>query len=445
MRFTVERDALAEAVAWVARALPTRPVIPVLGGLLLRASRDGLTLSCFDYEVSARMSVAADVAEPGSVLVPGRLLVEITRSLPGLPVDFADDPDGVSMICGEAAFTLATLPTGEYPALPELPQLAGTADGGVLATAIGQVTPAASRDDTLPMLTAVSVELDGKTMTLAATDRYRLAVRELDWDPVPGEGEHGRVAVLVPAKTLADAARLMSPGVPVRIMLRDSGTPLTSGPAAADRGAGDRVESDRVAGDRVAGDRGAAATAGHAMSGDAMIGFEAGERRLTTRLLAGEFIRYRSRFPEEFGCTAELPAEAFAEAVRRVSLVAERGTPVQLSFAPGRVTVGAATQGQARARETVLADFTGDEPVIAFSPHFLLDGVVAATAGAAGAPGAQGPGAGGTAHGTSSGPDGPRVTLRFTSASKPAVITQRAGSGTGNDFRYLVVPQRVQL
>jgi len=412
MRFTVERDALAEAVAWVARALPTRPVIPVLGGLLLRAGRDGLTLSCFDYEVSARMGVPADVAEPGSVLVPGRLLVEITRSLPGLPVDFADDPDGVSMICGEAAFTLATLPTGEYPELPELPQLAGTADGG-------------------------------------ATDRYRLAVRELDWDPSPGEGEHGRVAILVPAKTLADAGRLMSPGVPVRIMLRDSGTSLTSGAAAADRGTGERLAGDRVSGDRgtgerVSGDRGAA-TAGHAMSGDAMIGFEAGERRLTTRLLAGEFIRYRSRFPEEFGCTAELPAEAFAEAVRRVSLVAERGTPVQLSFAPGRVTVGAATQGQARARETVPADFAGDEPVIAFSPHFLLDGVIAATAGATGAAGAPGPGAGGTAHGASSGPDGPRVTLQFTSASKPAVITQRVGSGAGNDFRYLVVPQRVQL
>ena len=418
MRFTVERDALAEAVAWVARALPTRPVIPVLGGLLLRAGRDGLTLSCFDYEVSARMGVPADVAEPGSVLVPGRLLVEITRSLPGLPVDFADDPDGVSMICGEAAFTLATLPTGEYPELPELPQLAGTADGGVLATAIGQVTPAASRDDTLPMLTAVSVELDGKTMTLAATDRYRLAVRELDWDPAAGDGEHGRVAVLVPAKTLADAARMMSPGVPVRFMLRDSGTSVARGPASGD------------------------ATSGDAMSGDAMIGFEAGERRLTTRLLAGEFIRYRSRFPEEFGCTAELPAEAFAEAVRRVSLVAERGTPVQLSFASGRVTVGAATQGQARARETVPADFTGDEPVIAFSPHYLLDGIVAAAAGAAGAPGAGG---GGTAHGTSSVPDGTRVRLQFTSASKPAVITQRSDSDAGNDFRYLVVPQRVQL
>jgi DNA polymerase-3 subunit beta len=392
MRFTVERDALAEAVAWVARALPSRPVIPVLAGLLLRTDEDGVTLSCFDYEVSARIRVLADVSEAGAALVPGRLLVEITRSLPGLPVEFADDPDGVSMTCGEAAFMLVTLPSEEYPELPELPQLAGTADGGALAAAIGQVAPAASRDDTLPMLTAVSIELAGQTMTLAATDRYRLAVRDLSWNPAPGADSHGKAAVLVPARTLADAARMMSPGVPVRIMLR---------------------ENDGTNG------------------GDAMIGFEAGERRLTTRLLAGEFIRYRSRFPEEFGCTADLPAEAFAEAVRRVSLVAERGTPVQLSFAPGRVTVGAATQGQARARETVPADFTGDEPVIAFSPHYLLDGVTAAAAA-------------GAAHGEAHVPESTRVRLQFTGPSKPAVITQQADPGTGNDFRYLVVPQRAQ-
>jgi DNA polymerase III subunit beta len=385
MKFTVERDALAEAVIWVARALPTRPVIPVLAGMLLHAGDDeeGLTLSCFDYEVSAKIRVPAQVAEPGTVLVPGRLLQEITRSLPALPVEFADDPEGMSMTCGEVAFTLATLPTEEYPRLPELPQLAGTADGGVLATAIGQVTPAASRDDTLPMLTAVSLEFAAETMTLAATDRYRLAVRDLDWSPAPGKGaDHGQAAVLIPARTLAEAARMMSPGTPVRVMLRESG-----------------------------GGEGS----------DAMIGFETGQRRLTTRLLAGEFIRYRSRFPEEFGCTAELPAEAFAEAVRRVSLVAERGTPVQLSFGPDRVTVGAATQGHARAREIVPADFTGDEPVIAFNPHYLLDGIVAATVDVA---------------------DGPRVRLRFTSASKPAVITQSAPGA--HEFRYLVVPQRLQ-
>ncbi|HEY5018142.1 MAG TPA: DNA polymerase III subunit beta [Streptosporangiaceae bacterium] len=433
MRFTVQRDALAEAVTWVARALPTRPVVPVLAGLLLRAEREDhnqsgsngpgwLTASCFDYEVSARMRVRAEVAEPGVFLVPGRLLVEIVRSLPAQPVEFGDDPDGISVTCGEASFAVASLPSREYPELPELPQLAGTADGGALATAIGQVTPAASRDDTLPMLTAVNVELAGATMTLAATDRYRLAVRELGWRPAPGFGDSGRVSLLVPARTLSDAAKMMSAGTEVAIMLRPGG------------------------------DRAGAADAGGSGAAEAMIGFDAGERRLTARLLAGEFVRYRSRFPEEFGCTADLPAEAFAEAVRRVALVAERGTPVQLTFAPGRVTVGAATQGQARARESVPADFSGDEPMIAFSPHYLLDGVIAATATApvppapspAPAPAAAGepPAGRGTA--------GARVRLWFTSPSKPAVITRQpdqgadGAKGAEGDFRYLVVPQRVQ-
>ncbi|HEY1704314.1 MAG TPA: DNA polymerase III subunit beta [Trebonia sp.] len=385
MKFTVERDALAEAVTWVARALPSRPVIPVLAGLLLHAEDDGLTLSCFDYEVSARMRVPADVTEPGTALVPGRLLTEITRSLPGKPVEIAPDGDDLSMACGEAAFTLVTMSTAEYPELPDLPQLAGTADGEALAAAIGQVTPAASRDDTLPMLTAVSLELGTATMTLAATDRYRLAVRDLEWNPAPGASGHEGISLLVPARTMADAARMMAATEPARIFLR---------PGEDEAGGG---------------------------GGDAMIGFETRERRLTTRLLAGDFIKYRSRFPSEFGCTAELPASAFAEAIRRVSLVAERGTPVQLSFGPDRVTVGAATQGQARARESVSADFAGAEPDIAFNPQYLLDGVTAAA----------GPDA--------ELPEAARVRLQFTSASKPAVIS----NSSAEDFRYLVVPQRV--
>jgi len=465
MKFTVGREALEEAVAWVARALPARPVVPVLGGMLLRASGDWLTLSCFDYEVSARMRVPADVTEPGSFLVPGRLLVEIVRSLPGYPVEFGDDPDGVFLACGEAAYSLAVVEAADYPELPDLPEVAGTADGGTLALAIGQVTPAASKDDTLPMLTAVNVELDGATMTLAATDRYRLAVRDLDWAPAPafrehdstdqdggerdsttepatrrrGGGQQAKMALLVSARTLADAARMMTPGTPVSIMLRTSGD--APGPGDA----------------RSAGGTAHAARAGNtADAGDAMIGFETGERRLTTRLLAGEFVRYRSRFPEEFGCTADLPAAAFAEAVRRVALVAERGAPVQLSFAPGRVAVEAATPGRARARETVAADFTGDEPMIAFSPHYLLDGVVAATATGPAAPASQGErhaGQGerhaGPGRDDPDAPDDPhapevaRVRLQFTSASKPAVITPQAEAGGHGGFRYLVVPQRV--
>ena len=384
MKLSVGRDALAEAVGWLARALPARPVVPVLAGLLLRAEGAELTLSCFDYEVSARVRVRAEVGEAGTVLVPGRLLAEIVRSLPQHPVEFGDDPDGISMTCGDAAFSLAPLPLAEYPELPELPELAGTVDSAALAAAIAQVTPAASRDDTLPMLTAVNIELDGATMTLAATDRYRLAVRELDWTPAPGTGAAERGALLVPAKTLSDAARMMGHGEDVRIVLRRE-------PHVGD-------------------------------AADAMIGFESGDRRLTTRLLAGEFVRYRSRFPGEFGCTADLPADAFVEAVRRVSLVAERGTPVQLTFAPGRVTVAGATQGQAKAKESLPADFAGDEPAIAFSPQYLLDGITAASA-----------------QHDEAGEGPPRIRLSFTSPTRPAVITP-AASGS---FRYLVVPQRV--
>jgi DNA polymerase III subunit beta len=413
MRFVVERDALAEAVAWIARSLPSRPVLPVLSGLLLQAAADGLTMSCFDYEVSARISIDADVTEPGTALVPGRLLAEITRSLPGHPVE-VDDKDDVTLTCGPASFSLVTLPMGEYPRLPELPRLAGTVDGGVFATAIGQVTPAASRDDTLPVITGVNVEIEGDTLTLVATDRYRLAIRELGWSPARAGTSS---TLLIPAKTLADAARMMAPGVPVRIMTRGTdGDPRTAGAKHA-QGAG---------------------------AVDAMIGFESGGRRLTTRLIAGEYIKYSSKFPADFGSYGEMPAAPLAEAVRRVALVAERGSSVRLSFEPGRVTIEAGTKGQARARETVAADFSGDETAIAFSPQYLLDGLAAALTAAASAPGSPAPQA---QDGTTTAKEEGRIRLQFTGPTKPALITgsqgaEQVGGESAPDYRYLVVPLR---
>ena len=304
MKFRVEREALGEAVAWVARALPARPVIPVLSGLLVEAAGAGLTLSCFDYEVSARVGIPAEVAEPGTALVPGRLLAEITRSLPQRDVEISSVADMVSLRCGSAEFELVSLPVEEYPGLPEPPPAAGTVDGGVLAAAAAQVVPSASRDDTLPMLTGVCVDIDGTAMTLAATDRYRLAVRTVAWTPaVAGL----RAAALVPARTLADVARTM-----------DAGIPVTIGVHAGGRG-------------RRAGAGGSRSPAG------GMISFEGGGRRLTARLIGGDFIRYRSRFPAEFGCRAELQAEPFMAAVRRVSLVADRASPVRLTFGGGEV------------------------------------------------------------------------------------------------------------
>jgi DNA polymerase III subunit beta len=405
MKLRVERDVLAEAVGWAARALPARPVVPILAGLLLEASDAGagLTLSCFDYEVSARVSVSADVAEPGALLVPGRLLADIARSLPDRPVELAGDAaaGALDLTCGSAQFTLLTLPAGDYPALPRQPPPAGVLDGGDLAAAVAQVAPAAGRDDTLPMLTGVFTEIDGETITLAATDRYRLAVRELSWRPAaPGF----RASALVPARTLADAAKTMTRGTEVAVALageRDTGgEPSSSGGPGGGRSGG-----------TLGGTSGGDAPRG---SGEGMIGFEGGGRRLTTRLLGAEFVPYRSRFPREFTARASVQPGRFAEAVRRVSLVADRHSRLLLTFSGDHVVIEAGSGDNARAVETAEARFDGEDGfAIGLNPQFLVDGVTAA--------------------GT---PDAEAVTLEFTTADKPAVISGDAG------FRYLIAPMR---
>lgn len=200
MKLRVERDVLAEAVTWTARSLPTRPPVPVLAGLLLDAHADGvLELSGFDYEVSAKVEVPAEVSDPGQALVSGRLLADICRSLPEKPVELAQDGSKIVLTCGASRFTLMTMPVEEYPARPEMPAAAGTVSSAVFSAAVAQVTVAASRDETLPILTGVRMEIAGDTVTLLATDRYRLAMRELPWRPASGDTE---TATLVRARTL---------------------------------------------------------------------------------------------------------------------------------------------------------------------------------------------------------------------------------------------------
>ncbi len=414
MKFTVGRDAFGEAVAFVSRALPSRPVVPLLSGMLIEASAGGLTLSCFDYEISARVSIDADVATPGSALVPGRLLAEITRSLPAQPADFAADAGMVNLSCGRAEFGLVCLPMEEYPALPDSPETVGVLDSGLLAAAVAQVAPAASRDDTLPMLTAVCLDIAGDVMTLAATDRYRLAAREVSFAP----SEPGRRALaLVPAKIMVEAARTFQPGVPVTLAFGTDG-----------------------------GQRGGVGTDDQPRPAEGLVSFDSGDRRLTARLIGGEFIRYRNRFGDDFACRAEVPAGPVIEAVRRAALVAERAGPVRLSFAVDQVVIEAHAEGRARAAETVSAEFSGDQPVISFNPHYLLDGLTAAAASGPGRAADDEPGVpGGPGEPVAAGAENGRIRLQFNTPAKPALITWTADAQRDGvpAFRYLLVPLRV--
>lgn len=423
MRFRVGRDALGEAVAFVSRALPARPVLPQLSCLLIEAGDDGLTMSCFDYEISARCRLEAEITEPGTALVPGRLLAEITRSLPSRPAEFSAEADVLNLVCGGVEFGLVCLPLDEYPALPDSPPVVFTADGGVLASAVGQVVTSASRDDTLPMLTAICFDLDGDRLTLAATDRYRLAASMV---PVVPADPGVRALALVPARIMAEVARMLSAGAPVTVAFNAE---------AGGREALREAQSLREA-------------QPHPVDG--LIGFEAGDRRVTARLIGGEFIKYESRFGSEFACQADLLPGPVIEAVRRASLVAERAGPVRLSFGDDEVVIEAHAEGRARAAEAVGAEFSGDQPVISFNPQYLLDGLVAAAAAGEARAGSGAAAGAKTSEDSGDGavPAG-RIRLKFNTAAKPALLTWVEGDRPADDdgevpaFRYLLVPLRV--
>lgn len=331
VKFRVERDVLSEAVAWVVRGLSSRPPVPVLAGVVLRADSEGtLTLSAFDYELSATVTVQADVEEGGEVLVLGRLLADIARSLPAQPVQVTTEGSKVQLVCGSSRFSLLQMPVADYPTLPTTGEASGTVDGTVFTQAVAQVSVAADRGDTLPILTGVRVEVDGEKMTLLATDRYRLAMRELTWTPATTDASH---VALVPARTLADTARALGAAGSVTISL----------------GSGGR--------------------------GDGIAGFEAGARRSTTRLLDGEYPKVTSIFPSSVDTVALMETASMVEAVRRVALVAERNTPVRLGFTDGQVTIEAGTGEDAQGSEAIECTLTGPELEVAFNPQFLLDGL----------------------------------------------------------------------
>jgi DNA polymerase-3 subunit beta len=330
MRFIVERDALADGVMWVSRSLSARPIMPVLLGVLIKADKKGIHLSGYDLETSGKAEVAADVKEEGTVLVSGKLLSDIARALPNKPVTFSLEGNRVSVISGSAKFALPTLSVSDYPNLPELPSETGRLSGDLFAEAVSQVAIAAGKDDSLPVLTGVYVEIEENKLILAATDRYRLAVRELNWD-----APRASASALIRARTLNDAAKSLAGAKIVSVAL-------------------------------------AAATAT-----ERLIGFASEGKVMTSRMLDGTFPPYRHLLPSERSATAVVEVAPFVDSVRRVALVADKTVPLRLAFNPGALTLEAGVGDDAQATEEIEIAFDGEALSIAFNPTFLLDGLAA--------------------------------------------------------------------
>lgn len=375
MKIRVERDGLADAVAWVAKSLPSRPPVPVLGGVLLDAgsdsASDALTVSGFDYEVSATVGVPATIADGGRLLVSGRLLADITKSLPAQPVEISVDGARAAINCGNARFSLPTMPVEDYPQLPAQPALAGEVAGDAFSQAVTQVAVAAGKDDTLPMLTGMRLEISGSSLTLVATDRFRLAMREFAWEPTEGLAD---AAVLVPARTLAESAK----------SLGSSGTKVSIGLA----------------------------------SGDGLLGLAGAGRYTTTRLLDAEFPPYRQLLPAQYSSRAVVEVAPLSEAIKRVSLVAERGTQVRLDFADGSLRLSAGGDDEGSAEEELQVDYEGEPVTIAFNPGYLVDGLGALHAD--------------------------RAELTFTTPNRPALIKPADEQGQAiPGYLYLLMPVRL--
>ena len=332
MKFQVNRDVFSEAVSFAVKLLPQRTTLPILSGVLIQANADGLVLSSFDYEVSSQTEIQADVEETGTVLVSGRLLAEIAGRLPNAPVRVATEESRISVSCGSASFTLLSMPVEEYPSIPEIGEQSGVVPAEEFSAAVAQVAVAASRDDVTPVITGVQLEVRENSLGLVATDRYRVAVREIEWDSGTVAGDSEAVTALVPARTLQEVGKTFghSGTISVAITSRD----------------------DRE-----------------------LIAFSADKKTVTSLLIKGNFPPVRRLFPETVDNYAVMNTADLIEATRRVALVLEREAALRYSFSGDGLTLEAIGSEQAQASETIDAILTGDDTVVSLKPQFLLDGL----------------------------------------------------------------------
>lgn len=333
--FRVAKEDLADAVAWVAKNLPSKATQPVLRAMLITADESGLELSGFDYEVSTKIKLPAEVETEGTIAVAGKLLADIVASLANKPVELKVSDSTALVRCGSSRFELPLIPLDDYPQLPELPQVTGSLNPSLFTDAVTQVASAAGRDDTLPMLTGVHFAINGSDIKLAATDRFRLAIRQLNWDPV---SENVSAKLLVPAKTLQENARSLDTSLdqPVQIAV----------------GAGDNVGAE------------------------GLFGLHSHNRETTTRMLDAEFPNIEPLLPKTHSCIASVDIAPLQEAIRRVSLLTERNAQVRMEFSEDQVILSAGGAESGHAEEAVPCEFSGrDELIIAFNPGYLKDGL----------------------------------------------------------------------
>jgi DNA polymerase-3 subunit beta len=331
MKFTVDSGVLTDSVNWVSRSLSTRPIMTALLGIVIDVQSE-ITLSASDLETSAKSTFSADIKEKGRVLVPGRLLSEISKALPNKPVAFTLDGNRVLVTAGSAKFTLPTLPINEYPTLPTLPETTGAIDSDLFSTAVNQVAVAAGRDDSLPTLTGIHIDINGESITFAATDRYRLAVREINWRPNNPELTS---TALLRARTLADATRSITNTKEVAFAIAPTS------------------------------------------SNERLIGFTSGAKTMTSRQLDGTFPPYRHLLPTESIATAVIEVAKLLDSVRRVALVTDKTIPLRLKFSDGTLQLEAGAGDEAQATEELEIQYTGEAIDIAFNPTFLADGLTA--------------------------------------------------------------------
>lgn len=329
MKFQVNRDVLSEAVSFAVKMLPARTTLPILSGVLIEATTEGLIFSSFDYEVSTQTKVAATVETPGRVLVSGRLLAEIANRLPNAPVTFESVESRIQVSCGSANFTLLSMPVEEYPTIPQVEGETGVLPAEEFSSAVAQVAVAASRDDVTPVITGVQLEITGNSLSLVATDRYRVAIRDIPWEST---GDVADITALVPARTIQEIGKTFGHSGNISISITN--------------------KDDRE-----------------------LIAFTADNKTVTSLLIKGNFPPVKRLFPEKVENYAVVNTAELIEATRRVKLVVEREAALRFTFANNGLTLEAIGGEQAQASETIDAVISGPDVVVSLKPDFLLDGL----------------------------------------------------------------------